>query len=190
MAPTVADLEYMICMACGDGYMCAPGTQNGANVILFVSPLSSEKNADRDRFSAVLAHEITHHFVSDISRATMFSMKRKENLDVPLWLEEGLCQVIQSEVSPSLAAGWADEIAKTVEWYAIEDLWNDLSACGDERKGYLQAFKETKAIVAKKGKAEVIRLLYLNRTHYVSWSDLPHEGGTAAKARYVNDWRP
>jgi hypothetical protein len=190
MAPTVADLEYMICMACGDGYMCAPGTRNGANIILFVSPLSSEKNTDRDRFSAVLAHEVTHHFVSDISRATMFSMKRKENLDVPLWLEEGLCQVIQSEVSPSFAARQSDEIAKTTEWYALGDLWNDLSACGDERKGYLQAFKETKAIVAKTGKAEVIRLLYLNRPHYVDWNALPDEGKTPAKARYVNDWRP
>ncbi len=190
MAPTVADLEYMICIACGDSYMCAPGAQNGANIILFVSPLSSEKNADRDRFSAVITHEITHHFVSDISRATIFSMKLKENLDVPMWLEEGLCQVIQSEVSPSFAAGRADGIGKTTEWYPLEDLWNDLSSCGDESKGYLQAYKVTKAIVEKRGKAELIRLLYLNRTHYVNWDDLPREGEIPAKARYVNDWRP
>ena len=187
MAPEVLDLEYMTCMPCGDGYMCAPGTQNGAAIIPFVSPLSSEKNADRDRFSAVLAHEITHHFVSDISRATIFSMKRKENLDVPLWLEEGLCQVIQSEVNPSFGTRRADEIAKTTEWYALEDLWNDLSACGDESKGHLQAYKETKAIVEKKGKAELIRLLYLNRTHYVNWNDLSEEGEAPAKARYMND---
>ena len=189
-APEVVDLEYMTCMPCGDGYMCAPGTRNGAAIIPFVSPLSSGKNADRDRFSAVLAHEIAHHFVSDISRATIFSMKRKENLDVPLWLEEGLCQVIQGEVSPSFATKCAREIARTTEWYILEDLWNDLSACGDESKGYLQAYKETRAIVGKKGKAGIIRLLYLNRTHYVNWNDLPRGGETPAKARYMNDRRP
>ncbi len=190
MAPEVVDLEYMTCMPCGDGYMCAPGTRNGADIVLFVSPLSSAKNADKDRFSSMLAHEITHYFVSDISRATVFSMKRKEDLDLPLWLEEGLCQVIQSEVSPSFATRCADEILKTTEWYPLEDLWNDLSACGDESKGYLQAYKEAKYTLEKKGKAELIHLLYLNRTHYVNWNDLPQEGEAPAKVRYMNDRRP
>jgi hypothetical protein len=187
MAPEVVDLEYMTCMPCGDGYMCAPGTRSGANIIPFVSPLTSAKNADRDRFSAVLAHEITHHFVTDISRATIFSMKRKENFDVPLWLEEGLCQMISSEVNPSFRAKWAGEIAGTSTWYPLEDLWNDLSGCGDATRGYLQAYKETRAVVERKGKGEIIRLLYLNRTHYVDWNGLPYEGEASVKVRYAND---
>ena len=182
MAPEVVDLEYMTCMPCDDGYMCAPGMRNGAHIIPFVSPLTSLKNADTVRFSAVLAHEITHHFVRDISQATIFSMKRKESLDLPLWLEEGLCEVIQSEVNPSLQAKWDEEIAKVATWYPLEDLWNDLSTCGDEGKGYLQAYRETKAIVERRGKVEIIGLLYLNRTHYVKWSDLPQGERVSAKA--------
>ena len=83
MAPDVADLQYMAAMPCDDGYMCAPGARNGANVILLVSPRSSPRNADKERFSALLAHEIGHHLVADISHCTPFAMKRKETMDVP-----------------------------------------------------------------------------------------------------------
>lgn len=190
MAPEVVDLEYMTCMPCGDGYMCAPGMRDGANIIPFVSPRTSVRNADAARFSAVLAHEITHHFITEISHATIFSMKRRENRDLPLWLEEGLCQVIQSEVNPFLQAKWADEIERTGAWYPLEDLWNDLGDCEDATKGYLQAYKETRDILKRRGKAEIIRLLYLNRTHYVEWMDLPREGRVSVRARYANDWRP
>jgi hypothetical protein len=190
MAPEVVDLEYMTCVPCSDGYMCAPGTRNGAHVVTFVSPLTSVRNTDTARFSATLAHEIAHCFASDISQAGSFSMKRRESLDLPMWLEEGLCQVIQSEVNPSLRAKWADEIERTTAWYPLEDLWNDLADCADGAKGYLQAHKEVSAIVERRGKSEIIGLLHLNRTHYVEWIALPREGRVSARARYVNDWRP
>ena len=61
-----------------------------------------KRNADKNRLSGMLAHEITHHMVSEISNATPYSMKRKETCDVPMWLEEGLCQLIQSELCPAL----------------------------------------------------------------------------------------
>jgi len=182
MAPEVVDLEYMTCMPCGDGYMCAPSTRDGAKIIAFVSPLSSIKNSDTVGFSAGLAHEIAHHFVSDISQATPFSMKRKESLDLPLWLEEGLCQLIQSEVNPSLQAKWTGDIAATTVWFRLEDLWNDLSDCEDEIKGYLQAYKVTKSVIEWRGRKEIVGLLYLNRTHYVEWNELPREGRVSARA--------
>ena len=111
IAPTVADLQYMTCIPCGEGYACAPGISNGANIILLDSPLSGVKNAEEGRLSAILAHEITHHFVGEISRSTPFAMKRKENRDVPMWLEEGLGTLIMTDVSPSFKARFAKDIA-------------------------------------------------------------------------------
>jgi len=188
VAPTLADLHYMTCLPCEDGFFCAPGNRDGMNVILFVSPLSCQMNADKDRLTGILAHEITHHVVGDISRATLFSMKRKEELDLPMWLEEGLCQLIQSEVHPSLQQSRAERITKIKKWYGWEELWNDFSSCDDANTAYLQAYKEVRTLVETKGKEEIIRLLYLNRTHYVNWNDLPSEENKTMEDKYANDW--
>jgi hypothetical protein len=112
-------------------------------------------------------------------------MRRKESMDVPMWLEEGLCQLIQSEVNPSLQVKWAEDIARTTKWYPLQDLWNDLSSCEDVNTAYLQAYKETTALVKKKGKARIIQLLYLNRTHHVNWNDLSSEGEKMVEDKYV-----
>jgi len=181
VAPETVDLQYMTCLSCGDGFASAPGSRNGKNVILFVSPLSGGKNADKDRFSGMLAHEITHHFVTDISHATIFYMKRKEERNVPVWIEEGLCQLIQSEVDPSFRMKCDEDIARPHSWQPLQDVWNDLSSCEDVDTAYLQAYEETKTLVEKKGKAEIIRLLHLNRTHSVDWSDLTCKGKKSKK---------
>ncbi|OPY74668.1 MAG: hypothetical protein A4E64_02171 [Syntrophorhabdus sp. PtaU1.Bin058] len=173
VAPTQADLEYMTCMRCEETFFCAPGIRDGMNVILFVSPLRCRMNADPDRLAGILAHEITHHVVRDISRATVFSMKRKEKRDVPMWLEEGLCQFIDSEVYPPLRQIRAGKIAGITKWYDREELWDDLSSCDDADRAYLQAYKEVRTFVETNGKEEIIRLLYLNRTHCMNWNDLP-----------------
>jgi hypothetical protein len=170
MAPEAVDLQYMTCLPCDDGFACAPGSRDGRNVILLVSPLSGGKNADENRLSAVLAHEIAHHFITAISHSTVFTMKRKEKRDVPMWLEEGLCQLIQCEVNPACRAEFDKGIACITEWYASDDLWNDLSDSEDVNKAYLQAYKAARALIEKRGKEEVIRLLYLNRAYYVSWN--------------------
>jgi hypothetical protein len=172
MAPEAVDLQYMTCLPCDDGFACAPGRRDGRNVMLLASPLSGGKNADEKRLSAVLAHEIAHHFITAISHATVFTMKRKEKLDVPMWLEEGLCQLIQCEVYPACQAEFDKGIACITEWYPLDDLWNDLSACEDVNKAYLQAYNEARILIAKRGKAEVVRLLYLNRANYVNWNNL------------------
>ena len=120
----------------------------------------------------MLAHEITHHMVSEISNATPYSMKRKETCDVPMWLEEGLCQLIQSELCPALQDEYGEAITRTSTWYTLEDLWDDLSSCDDVNKAYLQAYKETKLLVETKGKTEIVQLLHLNRAKQISWNDL------------------
>ena len=175
VAPEVVDLQFMTCLPCDEGLFCAPADQNGMKTILFVSPLSCKRNAEKDCLSGLLAHEITHHVVADISHATLFSMKRKEEVDVPMWLEEGLCQLIQSEVHSSLRHKWGTDIAATSDWYNLEDLWNDLSSCEDVRTAYLQAYNETKTLLKTKGKTEIIQLLYLNRTNKIDWNDFHHE---------------
>jgi hypothetical protein len=92
---------------------------------------------------------------------------------VPRWLEEGLCQLVQSDIYPRLHCKFAEDIANTTRWYDLADLWNDLSSCNDIKTAYLQAYKETKTLAGKIGKTGVIDLLYLNRTHDVNWNDLP-----------------
>jgi hypothetical protein len=173
MAPEVIDLQYMAGLPCEESSFFAPGRRNGMHVILFVSPLSCRINADKDRLLGIFAHEITHYVVQEISYATVCSMKRKQELDVPMWLEEGICQLIDSELYPSLQQRRAEKIAGVTKWYDWGDLWNDLSSCDDPVTAYLQAYRETKALVETRGKAEIIRLLYLNRTHSVDWNDLP-----------------
>ncbi len=136
------------------------------------------------------AHEITHHFVTDISHSTIFAMKRKERQDVPMWLEEGLGMLIMSEVSPALHAKFAGSIAGITEWCDSEAMWHDLSHCRDVDKAYIQAYKEAGALVDAVGRPEVIRLLYLNRTHCMNRNGLSREGRASAKAGYANDGRP
>jgi DNA phosphorothioation-dependent restriction protein DptG len=89
-----------------------------------------------------------------------------------MWLEEGLCQFIDSEVYPPLQQQRAERIAGITEWYDWEDLWNDLSSCEDANKAYLQAYKKTRTLVERGGKPEIIKLLYLNRTQQVDWKEL------------------
>lgn len=186
VAPTVDDLQFMTCMPCGEGYACAPGTNNGANIILIDSPSLGGKNSGEGRLSAVLAHEISHHFISDISRSTPFTMKRKENLDVPMWLEEGLATVVMTEVYPSLRTRFEEYISLSTTWYSLEDMYDDISSCEDPDKAYLQAYKETKSLIDCIGKAEIVKLLFLNRTHKIDWNELPYGGKLSARVRYGN----
>lgn len=190
VAPSVDDLSFMTCMPCTEGYACAPGIKNGANVILIDSPLLGGKNSDESRLRALLAHEICHHFMAEISHSTQFGLKRRENRDVPMWLEEGLGQIIMTEIASRYCAWFDERIAGITEWYCLEEMWNDLTGCDDVDRAYVQAYKETKNIVEQRGKSEIIQLLYLNRTHYINWNDLPRQGEVLAKARYVNDWQP
>jgi hypothetical protein len=173
MAPELADLQYMTCLPCEETFFCAPGCRNGMGIILFVSPPSCRTNGGKDRLPGLFAHEITHYFVRDISHATEFSMKRKAERDVPMWLEEGLAQIMDSEMCPPLSERRAGKIARITKWYDREEMWNDLSSCEDPATAYLQAYKETKALMETIGKSEIIRLLHLNRTHEVDWTDVP-----------------
>ncbi|MGD9210011.1 MAG: hypothetical protein PVI90_04515 [Desulfobacteraceae bacterium] len=186
IAPTVEDLQFMTCMPCSEGYACAPGKIYGAHIILIDSPLLGGKNSNEKRLSAVLAHEICHHFVTKISRSTLFTMKRKENLDVPMWLEEGLGIVIMTEVNPGLQKIFEERIAQTTKWYFLDEIRNDLSDCKDSNRAYLQAYNETKKLIKHRGKSDLIHLLYLNRIYHINWNDLPFGGKLSANARYGN----
>jgi len=174
MAPELIDLQYMTCLSCDENFFCAPGSQNGIKIILFLSPLSCQKNASPNSLTATLSHEIAHHIIREISGASNLTMKRKESADLPMWLEEGLCQLVQGELNPDFQKYCNENIRRSTNWYSMEELWKDLSSCQDVGKAYLQAYKETKSFVRARGKTEVIQLLHSNRTHDVNWNDLPH----------------
>ena len=164
VAPEVSDLRYMTCLPCDEGFFCAPGSREGWRVIIFVSPRVCCNNADPDGLSGLLAHEITHHVVRTLSQASELTMKRREGLDLPMWLEEGLCQLIQGEINPPFRQRLDEQVAGTTEWYDPNELWNDLSSCRDVKTAYLQAYRDSSALVGIKGRQEVIRLLHRNRT--------------------------
>ena len=77
--------------------------------------------------------------------------------------------MIQADINPSLQNMRVESIRRIKKWYDLEELYNDLSCCQDINKAYLQAYKATKILINEKGKEEVIRLLYLNRTQQVAW---------------------
>jgi len=83
MAPDVIDLRYMTCLPCDETFFCAPGNRDGMHVILFVSPLSCPKNADKDRLCCLLAQEIARHVVRDISQASMTPTRREAVRNMP-----------------------------------------------------------------------------------------------------------
>jgi hypothetical protein len=51
----------------------------------------------------------------------------------------------------------------------------------------LQAYSETGSLLKQRGRTGIIRLLYLNRTHFINWNDLLSGGEVMAKAMYAND---
>jgi hypothetical protein len=169
MAPEVADLHYMTCQPHSAGFFCAPGTRDGRHVILFVSPSACPVNGDNERLGGLFAHEISHHLIEEIAHATPYTMRRREVRDLPMWLEEGLCQFVDGEVYPPIKRRRAERLAGITSWYGWEELWNDLSSCHDVEKAYLQAYNAANALVEAKGRLGVIRLLYSNRTRQVSW---------------------
>jgi hypothetical protein len=175
MAPDAEALGYITCQPHDETFFCAPGDRDGFHVVLFVSPLACGKNADPERLTCLFAHEITHHLIREISHATSVSMKRREERDVPMWLEEGICQLVGGEVCDCLDERRLDGIVGTTDWYDWEDLWNDLSSCEDVDKAYLQAFEKVRALVRTRGRADIIRLLWQNRTGEVDWTNLALE---------------
>jgi hypothetical protein len=185
VASSPEDMEFMTCIPYSEGYAYAPGIKNGANVILIDSPSLGGRNSDPDRLPSVLLHEISHHFVREISCSTPYTMKRKANLDVPMWLEEGLSTVIMAEVDASFRTKIVEDIAQTTEWDPLEDIWNDLACSQDANRAHLQAYKETTSLFELLGKVEIIRLLHLNRTHHINWNELPEGKKVRSKARYV-----
>ena len=180
MAPEVKDLQYMVCIPCADSYFFAPGARDGINIIVFVSPLTCRLNHNEIRMTALLAHEITHHIIRAIAQASTDATIRKQNLDMPMWLEEGLCQLMECEVHPSIEDKFIKSINEISQWYDLEDLWNDLSSCSDTNSAYLQAYFATQRLVNKIGQAEVLTLLSLNRDHKTDWRELTKSNALTA----------
>lgn len=172
VAPEVSDLRYMTCLPCDEGFFCAPGSRNGWKIILFVSPRACRGNTDPERLSGLLAHEITHHVVRALSHATDLTMKRKEKRDLPMWLEEGLCQMIQGEFDLAFRRKLDERISGTTTRYNPAELWDDLSDCRDVPAAYMEAYRHTRELVEAKGRQEVIRLLHRHRARDVDWNDL------------------
>lgn len=181
MAPAVQDLQYMVCFSCPDTSFFAPGEREGWNIVVFVSPQSCPGNQDKSRMTALLAHEMTHHLICHLSLASRDSRKRRENLDLPMWLEEGLCQLMECQTHPSVRERFAERCSALSSWYDLEGLWNDLSSCPDRSGAYLQAYQVTQQLVKERGKAGVLELLALNRERGTDWAGLTRSCSAAPR---------
>jgi hypothetical protein len=134
-----------------------------------LSPREYKTPRRKSRFIGCLVHEITHHFIQAQTKATFLSMERKQNMDLPMWFEEGLCQVIQCEVDTQLLHILTGQLQSIKKWYSFEDLWNDLSACDDVKTAYLQAFMAMKHLFERYGKDYIKKILLMNAQKSVDW---------------------
>lgn len=176
MAPEVTDLQYMSCQPCDARWFCAPGRREGRAVILFVSPLACADNAEPDRLAGCLGHEITHHLLEEITGSTVLTMKRKEEQGLPMWLEEGLCQVIQGDLDPDFRRRCLERMVEISEWYELDELWNDLSACENVATAYLQAYGQTLTLLDTYGKAQLFSFLDHSQCYPNDWTLLAGTG--------------
>lgn len=146
--------------------------QDWKNIISFLSPLSPDHNRDINFFSGLLAHLIAHHFITAISGTASYHTKPRLYPNVPVWLEEGLCQVIQGEVDQDFRHRCFGRMQDIAAWPDLRHIWNDLPCSSYFSTAQLQAYWSVYQIVRDGRKAEIIRLLRLNRLHHVKWKSL------------------
>jgi hypothetical protein len=146
--------------------------QDWKNIISFLTPLSPDHNRDINFFSGLLAHLIAHHFITAISGTASYHTEPRRYPNVPVWLEEGLCQVIQGEVDQGFRLECFRKIKGISVWPDLRHIWNGLSSSSDLSLADLQAYWNVYQIVLDGRKAEIIRLLRLNRLHNVNWKTL------------------
>jgi hypothetical protein len=146
--------------------------QDWKNSISLLFPLFPNTARDIHVFSGLLAHLIAHHFITAISGTASYHTKPRLYPNVPVWLEEGLCQVIQGEVDQDFRHRCLGRIQDIAAWPDLRHIWNDLPCSTDLSKAQLQAYWSVYQIVRDGRKTEIIRLLRLNRLHHVNWKSL------------------
>jgi len=169
IAPELIDMNYMLCNNCPNDLFCAPGKKNGYGIIAFQSPRTGKRNRIPERLKSLLGHEISHHMILDISGATNLAMTRRINNDLPMWLEEGICQIVQADLNPQYKVLFNQQIEANQIWYKQVDLWDDLSSCNDVPKAYLQGYRDACRIINEYGKDRIISLLKQNKNKTIDW---------------------
>ena len=72
----------------------APFDDNSKGLIAIQSPEANRRNGDSDRMKRILAHEMAHQFVSEISNSKKVLGDGNVNRIVPAWLDEGFAVVV------------------------------------------------------------------------------------------------
>ena len=162
-------------LSCNEGFFCAPGIKEGKHVVLCLSPGAYRTPVSDTRFIGCLAHEISHHIIHARAHTTLMTMTRKMTHDLPMWFEEGLCQVIQCELDTQFHENLLQCFQETSTWYSLEQLWNDLSAAPDVKTAYRQAYIAVLYILNRYGKSHIMELLSLNATKAVDWATVMAE---------------
>ncbi len=106
-------------LSCGEGFFCAPGIKEGKHVVLCLSPGAYTTPLSDARYIGCLAHEISHHMIHVQANTTPLTMTRKQTHDLPMWFEEGVCQVIQCELDTQLHEVLLQRIQETSTWYMV-----------------------------------------------------------------------
>jgi hypothetical protein len=169
VAPDLTDLQYMLCIPCQDGFFCSPGESDGWGAITALSPRAYRHRDRLAHFTSSLAHEVSHHIVQARAGATRYTLRRRDLGDLPMWVEEGLCQVVECAVDGDQADRLREQARYVEEWLSFEVLWNDLAACPNRRLGYLQAYHAVRALIAARGEQHVFDILSRNAERAVDW---------------------
>lgn len=159
LAGDAADLEYMTALRCQGLAAYAPGYRDGKAIIVMQVPRPVGLETERDRLVAIVAHECTHHIVGEISGASVYTMRRRQENDLPMWVEEGVCVVVQAACRETVPAYCTKYGPAAAGRYAISALWNDLSDCPDRDAAYAQAYALVRAVIGTYGKDFLLWLL-------------------------------
>lgn len=181
VAPDLVDLQYMLGLACPETFFCAPGVRGGWRIVAGLSPRAYQNPRRPLRYTGCLVHEISHHIIREKAGATLLSMRRRELGDLPMWVEEGLCQVVECELDADLAGGLQERIRETRKRLDFEDLWDDLSFCEEAELAYLQAYQAIQELLRIRGKEYLLELLSMNAVRKVDWRAV---AGEALEGRF------
>lgn len=163
LAGDPADLFFMTALRCQGFAAYAPGQRDGKAIIIVQVPRPVGLEKEHDRLVAIVAHECAHHIVEGISGASVYTMRRRQENDLPMWVEEGLCVVVQAACRKAALGFCTKDGPAAASRYAISALWNDLSDCPDRDAAYAQAYAMVRAVIGTYGKDFLLWLLRRDR---------------------------
>lgn len=124
----------------------APYSDEAKGLIIVQSGEASPLNLSPERMRRVLAHEVCHLFVSEMSGGKKILGDGNMHIKIPSWLDEGFAEVVSNLFSGrhSKCEAWLDELEASSDSLTfkelsqhLDDLWSDLREAAFRYSGAL-----------------------------------------------------